>query len=79
MSEYDKLKQKGMGRGRPKLTPEQKVESQERNQLRQEARRRAHIVLKSRHSDEFAEIYEQEMRALISDNSTPRRSKSTRK
>lgn len=79
MSEYDKLKQKGMGRGRPKLTPEQKEVSQERNLLRQEARRRAHIVLKSRHAEEFSAIYEQELKALGAESTQTRRSKSTRK
>ena len=79
MSEYDKLKQKGMGRGRPRHTPEQKAESPARNAVRQEARRRAHLVLKNRHSGEFTEIYEQELKALASENSPAKRTKSTRK
>jgi|688.fasta_scaffold456189_4 hypothetical protein len=81
MSEYEKLKQKGMGRGRPRLTPEQKAQSQAVNLARQEARRRAHIVLKNRHADEFAEIYEQEMNTIISSTGiTPKpKKKSTRK
>lgn len=79
MSEYDKLKEKGMGRGRPKLTPEQRKVSRDRNLARQEARRRAFIVLKSHHSEEFAKIYEQELRSLDVEIQEPRRSKSTRK
>lgn len=81
MSEYEKLKQKGMGRGRPKLTPEQKEHSQAINVARQEARRRAHIVLKNRHTDEFNEIYEQELNAILAPKGiTPKsKKKSTRK
>jgi hypothetical protein len=65
MSEYNKLREKGINRGRPRHSPEQKAESQLRNSLRQEARRRAHLVLKARHTDEFNEIYETEMKDLI--------------
>jgi hypothetical protein len=79
MSEYDKLKQKGMGRGRPRHTPEQRAESQARNAVRQEARRRAHLVLKNKHSEEFNEIYEQELKSLSSENTSTKRTKSTRK
>ena len=79
MSEYDKLKQKGMGRGRPRHTPEQKAEAQARNAVRQEARRRAHLVLKNRHAEEFDAIYEQELRSLASENAPAKRAKSTRK
>lgn len=79
MSEYDKLKQKGMGRGRPKHTPEQRAEAQEKNAMRQEARRRAHLVLKSRHQAEFNSIYEQELKAMLSEAPAPKRSKNTRK
>lgn len=65
MSEYSKLREKGINRGRPRHSPEQKAASQLRNSLRQEARRRAHLVLKARHADEFNEIYEKEMSDLI--------------
>jgi hypothetical protein len=65
MSEYSKLREKGINRGRPRHSPEQKAASQLRNSLRQEARRRAHLVLKARHFDEFNEIYENEMNDLI--------------
>lgn len=65
MSEYSKLREKGINRGRPRHNPEQRAASQLKNSLRQEARRRAHLVLKSRHMDEFNEIYENEMNDLI--------------
>lgn len=65
-SEYGKLKEKGMGRGRPRHTPEQKEKAQLVNTARQEARRRAHLVLKSRHLSEYNEIYDAELSALIS-------------
>lgn len=64
MSEYEKLKQKGMGRGRPRHTSEQRAQSRQVNALRQEARRRAHLVLKGKHRDEFQAIYESEIKAL---------------
>jgi hypothetical protein len=79
MSEYDKLKQKGMGRGRPRHTEEQRAEAQEKNALRQEARRRAHLVLKNRHEQEFSNIYEMELKSLLSEHGVKKRSKSTRK
>jgi hypothetical protein len=65
MSEYSKLLQKGINRGRPPHSPEQKAASTLRNSLRQEARRRAHLVLKTRYWDEFDEIYEAEMKELV--------------
>jgi hypothetical protein len=78
MSEYSKLKEKGMGRGRPRHSEEQKAQSQLLNALRQEARRRAHLVLKSRHADEYNDIYEAELKELQSSGAT-RRQKRTRK
>lgn len=78
MSEYGQLKAKGMGRGRPRHTPEQREKSLAVNAMRQEARRRAHIVLKNRHSDEYADIYEAELSALSSEKPQPRQ-KRTRK
>ena len=78
MSEYSKLKEKGMGRGRPRHSEEQKAQSQLLNALRQEARRRAHLVLKSRHTDEYNDIYEAELKELQSSGTT-RRQKRTRK
>lgn len=67
MSEYKKLKEKGITRGRPRHTDEQRAISQIRNAVRQEARRRAHLVLKSRHVEEFNAIYEAEMSSLMKD------------
>jgi hypothetical protein len=78
MSEYSKLKEKGMGRGRPRHSEEQKVQSAALNSMRQEARRRAHLVLKSRHIDEYNEIYEAEFNAMQA-GPTARRAKRTRK
>lgn len=79
MSEFEQLRKKGMGRGRPRHTDEQRAEAQAKNALRQEARRRAHLVLKSRHEKEFNEVYEQELKSLASENTSSRRTKSTRK
>lgn len=77
-SEYGKLKEKGMGRGRPRHSEEQKEVSTKVNSARQEARRRAHLVLKSRHIDEYAEIYETELSVLLIEESS-NKPKRTRK
>ena len=64
MSEYNKLKNKGLRRGRKALSVE---EAQNRKVLyarRQEARRRAHIVLQHKHPEEYERIYNAEMREL---------------
>jgi hypothetical protein len=79
MSEYNKLREKGINRGRPRHSPEQKAASQLRNSLRQEARRRAHLVLKARHADEFNEIYETEMNDLIKEQSATTAAPKTKK
>jgi hypothetical protein len=79
MSEYGKLKEKGLGRGRPKHTAEQRAQAAEMNSLRQEARRRAHMVLKSKHQEEYSDIYEMEFKAMVTTGETPRRAKRTRK
>lgn len=78
-SEYGKLKEKGMGRGRPRHTPEQKEKAQLVNTARQEARRRAHLVLKSRHLAEYNEIYDAELSALLSGETDEKKQKRTRK
>lgn len=78
MSEYEKLREKGLGRGRPRLTDEQRAQSQALNAARQEARRRAHLVLKNRYVEEFSEIYQRELNSIISEG-TPRKRKTTRK
>lgn len=67
MSEYNKLKAKGMKKGRPKFTGIEKQRSLVLAVMRQEARRRAHLVLKSRHSEEYADIYEAEFNVLASE------------
>lgn len=64
MSEYSKLKSKGLGKGRPPLSPEEKVERKALNAKKQEARRRAHIVLQHRYADEYQQIYSAELKAL---------------
>lgn len=81
MSEYSKLRESGIKRGRPRHTAEQRAASQVRNSVRQEARRRAHLVLKARYSEEFNEIYEAEMKDLINSASAAaeKKTKRTRK
>lgn len=81
MSEYSKLRESGIKRGRPRHTPEQRAASQVRNSVRQEARRRAHLVLKARHAEEFNDIYEAEMKDLISSatQASEKKPKRTRK
>ena len=81
MSEYEKLKEKGLGRGRPKHTDEQREQSVQTNAARQEARRRSHMVLKNRHQDEFSQIYEAELKSILSDQNMTdsQRAKKTRK
>jgi hypothetical protein len=64
MSEYNKLKNSGLGRGRPKLNAEEKVLRKQMNSVRQEARRRAHLVLQHRHQDEYNKIFEEEFKSL---------------
>lgn len=65
MTEYSKLKEKGMGRGRPKHTPEQKAAAEIKNRARTEARRRAVLVLVDRHKDEFQDISDVEFSACV--------------
>jgi hypothetical protein len=64
MSEYNKLKNSGLGRGRPKLNEEERVLRKQMNSVRQEARRRAHLVLQHRHQDEYNKIFEEEFKSL---------------
>ncbi len=68
-SQYVKLIEKGAGRGKPKfLTPEQVRHKKEiaslKNRLRQEARRRALMVLQHRYASEYAELYNTEQEFL---------------
>lgn len=58
-------------RGRPvTLTPEQKAarraEQQRKNRIRNEARRRAHMVLQHRYADEFRSLMNEELDNLSS-------------
>jgi hypothetical protein len=64
MSEYNKLKNKGLGRGRPALSEEERQSRRELNAKRQEARRRAHIVLQHKYAEEYEKIFATELREL---------------
>ena len=61
-------------RGRPRLTEEERaIRAEQRkvaNRLKQEARRRAAIVLQHRHSDEFSALLKSEYDALVAENTT---------
>jgi len=63
-SEYGKLKMKGLTRGRPRLSEKEKAERKIVTAKRQEARRRAIIVLQRRHSEEYEKIFAKELKAL---------------
>jgi hypothetical protein len=74
-TEFEKLASSptGMRRGRiSRLTAEQKaeklVETKAKNRLRNEARRRAHIVLQYRYQSEFEQLIESEMKNLIAND-----------
>lgn len=74
-TEFEKLTSgpTGMRRGRiSRLSPEEKAiraeETKTKNRLRNEARRRAHIVLQYRYQQEFQELLESEMANLISND-----------
>jgi len=64
MSEYNKLKSKGLGRGRPALSAEERESRRDINAKRQEARRRAHIVLQHKYAEEYERIFSTELREL---------------
>lgn len=68
-------------RGRPRLTEEERaIRAEQRkvaNRLKQEARRRAAIVLQHRHADEFANLLKSEYEALVAETSTETSSAST--
>lgn len=64
MSEYNKLKSKGLGRGRPALSTEERELRRDINAKRQEARRRAHIVLQHKYAEEYERIFSTELREL---------------
>ena len=65
MSEYAKLKKKGLPKGRRPL-PAEKERRNVLNQKKQESRRRAGIVLQHKYAEEFAELCEAEFKALLS-------------
>lgn len=60
-------------RGRPRLTDEERaIRAEQRkvaNRLKQEARRRAAIVLQHRHSEEFSALLKSEYDALVIESS----------
>jgi len=72
ISEFERITKQNAGlirRGRPSvLTPEQKEQRKNvqkiKNRLRNEARRRAHIVLQYRYQDEFNSLMEEELTNL---------------
>lgn len=64
MSQYEELKKNGLTRGRPRLSAEEKEKRKLLNSIRQEARRRASLVLQHRHAAEYEEIYTTEFNAL---------------
>lgn len=65
MSEYDTLKKRGLVRGRPRLSEDEKQSRKEMTGKRQEARRRALLVLQHRHSAEYLSIFEEELKAVL--------------
>jgi hypothetical protein len=77
-TEFERIVQQRQGatrRGRPTvLTPEQREERRKaqnaKNRLRNEARRRAYIVLQYRYSEEFQSLLNQELENLS--NNDPR-------
>jgi hypothetical protein len=52
-------------RGRPRLSEEEKKSRKEMTGKRQEARRRALLVLQHRYADEYAKIFEEELKAVL--------------
>jgi len=63
-SDYGKLKMKGLKRGRPRLSDKEREERKAVTAKRQEARRRAIIVLQHRHAEEYEQIFKKELKAL---------------
>jgi hypothetical protein len=64
MSEYKALKTKGLTRGRPRLNDKERQERKKVTAMRQEARRRAGLVLQHRHNDEYEQLVRKEMESL---------------
>lgn len=70
MSQYkDIMDNQPKKRGRKPLPPAEKArrleEQKIRNRQRQEARRRANIVLQHKYADEYSALYEREYESLI--------------
>jgi hypothetical protein len=73
VSEFERITKENNGairRGRPStLTPQQREERKQiqkiKNRLRNEARRRAHIVLQYRYQNEFETLMETELHNLV--------------
>jgi site-specific DNA-adenine methylase len=72
-SKYEQLKKAGLisrGRSKKKLSKEELKERDERakaaNRQRQEARRRASIILQKTYKDEFDDLYQRELAELKS-------------
>lgn len=62
VSEYDKLVKSGVGRkNKKKISVEEQTR---RNRVRQEARRRALLVLQHRYAEEYAALYVMEQQFL---------------
>jgi len=65
MSEYSKLKNKGLHRGRPRLSEGERAERKRLMTIRQEARRRALIVLQHRYPEDYENILAAELKELM--------------
>lgn len=70
-TQYEKLKTSLKKKaGRPALSPEEKARRKEiqkqETRVRQEARRRAYLVLQHKYEDEFAQIFKEEYINLVS-------------
>jgi hypothetical protein len=65
MSEYSKLKNKGLHRGRPRLSDEERAERKRALAIRQEARRRALVVLQHKYTDEYEKLLAAELKELL--------------
>jgi hypothetical protein len=70
-SKYEQMKAAGLisrGRGKKKLTKAEVKEREEKakiaNRKRQEARRRASIILQKSHKSEFDDLYQRELAEL---------------
>ena len=61
-------------RGRPRLSDEERAiraeQRKEANRIKQEARRRAAIVLQHRHQEEFQELLRSEYDALVAESTS---------